>query len=65
MSDLQKIFDEDPLKLTTSDIDTIIASFRAARANFNLTGTGAKKTKASTEKVEKIDLDDLMGETPK
>lgn len=65
MSDLQRLFDTDPLQLTKPDIDTIIAHFRAARANFNLTGTGAKKAKAKDEKVEKIDLDDLMGGTPK
>lgn len=65
MSDLQRLFDTDPLQLTKDNIDTIITSFRAARANFNLTGTGAKKAKASAEKVEKIDLEDLMGGTPK
>lgn len=64
MSDLQKLFDTDPLQLTKDNIDTIITSFRAARANFNLTGR-AKKAKASAEKVEKIDLQDLMGGTPK
>lgn len=65
MSDLQKLFDTDPLQLTKSDIDTIIAHFRAARANFNLTGSGSKKAKAKGEKVDSIDLDDLMGGTPK
>ena len=62
MSDLQKLFDTDPLQLTTQDIDTIIASFRAARANFNLTGQGAKvkKEKVGATKIESIDLDDLM-----
>lgn len=66
MSDLQKLFDTDPLQLTKDNIDSIITRFRAARANFNLTGTGAKKAKAaSAEKVEKIDLEDLMGGTPK
>lgn len=65
MSDLQKLFDEDPLKLTSENIDSIITAFRAARANFNLTGAGPKKAKAASEKVDKIDLDDLMGGTPK
>lgn len=65
MSDLQRLFDTDPLNLTKENIDTVIAAFRAARANFNLTGTGAKKAKASAEKVEKIDLDDLMEGTAK
>lgn len=65
MSDLQKLFDTDPLSLTKSDIDSIITAFRQARANFNLTGTGAKKAaKPKGEKVESIDLDELMGGTP-
>lgn len=65
MSDLQKLFDTDPLSLTRENIDSVIVAFRAARANFNLTGQGTKKAKAKDEKVDKIDLDDLMGGTPK
>lgn len=64
MSDLQRLFDLDPLSLTTDQITEIITGFRAARANFNLTGAGPKKAKAASEKVDKIDLDDLMGGTP-
>lgn len=59
MNDLAELFSRDPLQLSTQDIDTIIARFREARANFNLTGKGAPK--ATKEKVEKIDLNDLLG----
>lgn len=31
---IQKLFDEDPLKLSDQDIDTIIASFRADRLSY-------------------------------
>lgn len=59
MSDLAELFNRDPLSLSTQDIDKIIEGFRAARANFNLTGKGAPK--ATKEKVDKINLDDLLG----
>lgn len=59
MSDLQKLFDLDPMSLTSQDLETIINYYREARKNFNLEGKSAKpKTK---EKVSSINLDDLLG----
>jgi hypothetical protein len=61
-TDLQRLFNEDPLNLTRTDIDSIIAYYRTARASFNLEG---KVPKAKKEKVDAINLDDLLGGTPK
>jgi len=59
MSDLQKLFDTDPLSLTSQNLDELIAYYREARKNFNLEGKSAKpKAKA---KVDSIDLDALLG----
>lgn len=59
MSDLDTLFSTDPLKLSDQDIDKLIASYRAARNNFNL---GVKPVKAAKEKtkVKDIDLDELL-----
>lgn len=59
-TDLQKLFDTDPLSLTKDNIDTIITYYRAARANFNLEGK-APKAKAEKAKVKDINLDELLG----
>lgn len=61
MSDLARLFAEDPLNLTAEDLNEIIAGYRAARANFNLTGKSTRST--GKEKVSAIDLDDLLGGT--
>jgi hypothetical protein len=66
MSDLARLFQEDPLKLTKDDISTIIAKYREARGNFNLgeKSAGATKkvaAKADGPKITKLDLNDLLG----
>lgn len=80
MTDIARLFQEDPLKLTSSDfadeyakanglrpIDALIAYYREARKNFNNGEKAAgstKKIKAAAEpkpKVEKLDLDKLLG----
>ncbi len=67
MSDIARLFAEDPLNLTKANIDEIIAYYRTARANFN-TGEKAagstKKMKAAGEagpKITSLDLDKLLG----
>lgn len=67
MTDIARLFAEDPLSLTRDNIDEIIKYYRTARANFN-TGEKAagstKKMKAAGEpgpKVSTIDLDKLLG----
>lgn len=61
MSDLAKLFAIDPLELTDPDLDTIIEHFRTARVNFNLGPKAAPAKKAAPkQKVEQIDLDDLL-----
>lgn len=59
MSDLQKLFDLDPMSLTSQDLETIINYYREARKNFNLEGKSAKPK--AKEKVSSINLDDLLG----
>lgn len=68
MSDIARLFQEDPLKLTNEDITTIIERYRLARAQFNLgdkTAGKTKKVKETTGKAPKLtdigDLDDLLG----
>lgn len=58
-SDLQKLFDSDPLSLSAQNLDDLVAYYREARKNFNLEGKSAKPK--AKEKVSAIDLDDLLG----
>lgn len=60
MSDLSELFSRDPLNLTTSDIDAIIARYRQAREQYLAGGkaAGATKTVAKGDK-QKLSLDDL------
>jgi hypothetical protein len=60
-TDLQKLFDTDPLSLTKENIDAIITYYRAARVNFNLEGKAPKAAKAAAAKVKDINLDELLG----
>jgi len=60
MSDLQRIFNEDPHNLTSQDLDALVAYYREARKNFNLEGKSAK-VKKEKEKVTAIDLNELLG----
>jgi hypothetical protein len=60
MSDLQRLFDEDPLKLTREDYAEIVAYYRNARQQFVL---GDKKAgKAPKAKGEKVDLDSILSD---
>lgn len=67
MTDIARLFAEDPLNLTKDNIDEIIKYYRTARANFNLGEKSAgstKKLKATGEaapKVTTLDLDKLLG----
>lgn len=67
MTDIAKLFTEDPLALTRDNIDSIIAYYREARKNFNNGEKAAgstKKLKAAGEpgpKVTSLDLDKLLG----
>ena len=67
MTDIARLFAEDPLNLTRDNIDEIIKYYRIARANFNLGEKSAgstKKMKAEGEpkaKVTTLDLDKLLG----
>jgi len=67
MSDMAELFARDPLKHTRESIDEIIVYYRQARAAFNLGEKSAgstKKAKAQApkaEKLDKLDLDDLLG----
>lgn len=54
MTDLQILFDRDPLKLTNEDLTTIINAFRQARTQFHV------KPKAEKKPVPNIDLGDLL-----
>ena len=67
MTDIARLFAEDPLNLTKDNIDEIIAYYRTARVNFNNGEKAAgstKKLKAASEpkaKVTSLDLDKLLG----
>ncbi len=59
MSDLQALFDLDPLKMTRENIDEIIRVLREKRAAFNLGNKTAGKIKK--EKVTgPLDIKDLL-----
>lgn len=66
MSDISRLFQEDPLKLTQDDITAIVNRYREARAQFNLGDKTAGKTakvkgeKPKVEKLKTVDLDDLL-----
>lgn len=67
MTDIARLFAEDPLSLTRPNIDEIIGYYREARKNFNNGEKAAGSTKklkaeaAPKAKVEKLDLDKLLG----
>lgn len=67
MTDIAKLFAEDPLSLTRENIDDIIGYYRTARANFNTGEKAAGSTKKLKEasapgaKVTTLDLDKLLG----
>lgn len=49
MSDVAELFRRDPLKLTTEDLNTIIASLRQARTQFTLAGKAEAKAKPAKQ----------------
>ena len=64
MSDIQELFERDPLSLNTQDIDKIISTLRAQRANYKLGEKSAgnmkpKKEKKPVTKATTIDLASL------
>lgn len=62
MSDVAELFRRDPLKLTTEDLDTIIASLRQARTQFTLAGKTEPKPKATKQAktpLGSLDLSEL------
>lgn len=67
MTDIARLFTEDPLNLTKDNIDTIINYYRTARINFNAGEKSAGSTKklkeasAPAAKVQTLDLDKLLG----
>lgn len=81
MTDIARLFAEDPLRLTAADfveewqkkdngrrpLDAIIEYYREARKNFNNGEKQAGSTKklkaegAAQPKIEKLNLDDLLG----
>ena len=63
MSDLQTLFDTDPLKLSAVDLSTIITEMRKSRHQFNLGNVKAGSTKPKTEKQKETAslLDGLGG----
>jgi hypothetical protein len=62
MSDIQRLFDEDPLKLTKPDYAEIVAYYRAARQQFVLGDKKAGKApkKDNGEKIK--NLDDILSD---
>ena len=59
MSDIQKLFQEDPLNLTRENIDSIIDVYRKARHLFEAGAKSAGSTKKIGEPVPKIKTLDL------
>lgn len=50
MSDLDELFQRDPLKLTDQDLDIIIAKVRSQLAQFNLDGKSQRPAKPKVKK---------------
>ena len=63
MSDLQTLFDTDPLRLSDQDLSTIITEMRKSRHAFNLGNAKVGSTKPKTEKQKLVsDLADGLGD---
>lgn len=54
MSDLAKLFADNPLNLTRDDMATIIKAFRGMRHQFTLGNATAGRTKPMTEKQKTV-----------
>ena len=69
MSDIAKLFAEDPLKLTRADISEIITYYRGVRHQFiageKSAGSTKKMAKAAEPgpKLTSLDLDELMNKS--
>lgn len=55
MSDLQELFDRDPLQLSEQDFKLIIEEHRKNRHAFNLGNLKAGSTKPKTEKQKQVE----------
>ena len=65
MSDLNAIFDMDPLDLTKDDpkLEIVIDGYRAKRDQYNLGITNAGRvTKPKPAQVKGLDIDDILGD---
>lgn len=60
MSDLNDIFEIDPLSYTTEKIDALIAHYRERRTQYKVGGTAPKEKKEKVE-LKLDDLKDLLG----
>jgi len=60
VSDLNDIFEKDPLSLTTEDIDALIARYRQARTQWKAGGEKAPKEKKEKIELKLDDLKDLL-----
>lgn len=63
MSDIQTLFDEDPLKLTRENYAEIVAYYRERRQQFMLGDKKAGKSPKAKSTGEKIaDLDSILSD---
>ena len=63
MSDIQAIFQKDPLHLTREDLAEMVAYYREKRNQFNLGDTqagSAKRLKKSETPAVKMSVDDIL-----
>lgn len=65
MTDIQLLFQSDPLGHTKQDTEEIVKYFRNARSKFMLTGQTGKRTKEQTEELadevaKSINLKDII-----
>lgn len=69
MSDISRLFDEDPLQQTTEDFNELVAELRERRHQFNLGNMKAGSSKPKTEKQKEteelsgkvnLDINDLL-----
>lgn len=62
MSDIQRLFDEDPLKLTRADYAEIVAYYRNARQQFVLGDKKAGKAPKKDNGKKITDLDAILSD---
>lgn len=61
-SSLNELFERDPFKYSEQDIDTIIARFRDARAQFNLASNPGRLTGPKAKAAPDKTVADLLSE---